>query len=215
MTPISQIATYAATTLIAYLFSVSSLVAYLPQFIALISIGFILTLYFKHTLSAYFISLLVNLLVFSTNGLHSPLLFLIYFLLFVIAFQHPPMITFAYSLVIIFFLSQSLNSLTSLVPLFSFLFISPLAWFIGRQNIANVHLFRGLTQDQTDIYLWLSLRFKAAISQIIDSISLLLSDPRLPHSHQRELQKIKHLSHNLLKSSDDLSKSIDQNTHDL
>ena len=203
---------YAGTTLLGYLFSVSTLTGFLPQLIALISIGFLVSLYFSHNLSPYFISLLVNVLVFSTNGLHSPLLFLIYFLLFVIAFEHPPLVTVSYTLILIFFLSQYLNSLNSLLPLASLLFISPLAWFIGRQTVANARLNNSLSLDQTDIYLWLSLRFKATISQIIDSVSVVLSDPKLPHQHHQELEKVSHLSRHLLRSSEDLSKSINQNS---
>ncbi len=214
MSPFTIISLYASTTLLGYLFSVSTLTGFLAQLIALISIAFLVSLYFHHQLSPFFISLLVNVLVFATGGLHSPLFFLTYFLLFVIAFQHPPQITIAYTLILVFFLSQSLNSLVSLVPLTSLLFISPLAWFISRQTISNAQLNNNLANNQTDIYLWLSLRLKSTISQIIDSVSLILSDPRLPHQHHQELEKINHLSRHLLKSSQDLSKSIDNNSNE-
>jgi hypothetical protein len=209
MSEISIISLYALTTILGYLISVSNLNLFLPQIVAIISIIYLITLHFKHVSSPYIIALLVNVLVFSTNGLGSPLLFLDYFLLFVIAFQNTPIITLGYSFVIVFFLAQSLNSSLSLIPLISLLFITPLAWLIGRQIQTTAKLQRHVGQSQTDVFLWLSLQFKTSLVEIIDSTSQLLGNPHLSHTEKSELHKINELSHHLLLSSQDLTQTLD------
>lgn len=202
---------FSATSFLAFLFSLSPYTHFTPQLLALLAI---ITLLFLHHESyiVYLISLIVNILVFTTNGLNSPVFFLIYFLLFVIAFQNPPSVTLAYSLTLILLLSQSLNSLNSLLPLVSLVFISPLAWFIGRQYLDNLKLHSSLTKDETNIFLWHSLKLKTALIKIIDSASLLLSNPRLTVSQKTELDNIKDSAKSLLNSSAKLTREIDHET---
>lgn len=201
------------SSFLAYIFSVSPLATYTPQAIACISIITVFLIR-RNNLLIYLISLLVNVIVFSTNGLGSPFFFLIYFILFVIAFQNPPSTTLAYSLILIILLSQSLNSIYSLIPLTSLLLITPLAWFIGRQYLDNLKLDSVISEDETNVFLWLTLKFKPGVCQIIDSASQLLSQPQLSHSQKQELHHIKDSAKNLLNSSQKLIKEIDQKTDD-
>ena len=211
MPQIYVVALLSATSLFAFLFSLTPYTHFTPQLLALLTIVFIL---FKNLRSNiyYLISIVVNLLVFTTNGLNSPLFFLIYFLLFTIAFQNPPSLTLTYSLVLIVLLSQSLNSPISLIPLISLAFISPLTWFIGHQYLDNLKLNTSLTKDETNIFLWHSLKLKTALIKIIDSASLLLSNPRLNVSQKTELTNIKDSAKSLLHSSKKLTQEIDSET---
>lgn len=197
--------------LVSYLFSISPLTPYLPQFLAAIAILFIIFRR-KKSLLPPLASLIINSLVLTTHGLSSPFFFLIYFLLFTLAFQNPPSITLAFSLLEILFLSQSLNSLSSLIPLLSLALITPLSWFIGRLHLENQLLDSTLSDDETDILLWLSLKFKASLSHILDSTSILLSDTRLSPTQKEELNKIKKESKAIIKSATNLAKSIDLKT---
>ena len=190
-----------------YIFTASQLNIYLPQLTALISIIFIILLFKKH-LSLHLISFILTLLVFSTGGLNSPYFFLIYFLLFTIAFQNSPTITLSYSLSLIILLSQSLNSLQSIIPLASLLLITPLAYFIGKQHLEKNRLETDLITDETNVLLWLTLKFKNSISQIIDDTSQLLSTP-LQYQQKEQIRHIKKTAKNLLNSSQKLTQEID------
>jgi hypothetical protein len=196
----------------AYLFSISDLTNFAPQLLALSAIIFLLILIKQKTFSLYLISFIVSLIVFTTGGLNSPVFFLIYFLLFTIAFQNPPSTTLGFSLILIILLSQSLNSSSSLLPLFSLLFITPLAWFVGRQYLDNQKLDNLVSADETEVLLWLSLNFKNSIIKIIDSVSILMSATKLSPSQKEQLDKINHESKTLLKSSQKLTRDIDQST---
>lgn len=179
-------------SLLSYLISLTPAINFLPQLIAtitIIALAISRTPYF-----IYPISLVINLIVFGSGGVTSPVFFLVYFLLLVIAFDHVPSVPFAYSLVLIILLGQSLNSLTSLVTLSSLTLIAPIAWFIGQNR-------QQFLVDETNFLMWLSLKFKASIAKIIDSSSLLLSHPNLPYSDKEELKIIKSSAKNLLNSA--------------
>ncbi len=213
MSQIAVICLLSLGSFIAYIFSVTPLAVYTPQFIALISIITLILIKRKSYL-IFSIALLINVIIFTSNGLNSPFFFLVYFLLFVIAFQNPPTTTLSYSLILVILLSQSLNSYTSLIPLISLLFITPLAWFIGRQYLDNLKLGSTLAYDETEILFWLTLKFKTGICQIIDSASQLLSQPQLSPSQKQELHHIKDSAKNLLNSSQKLTQEIDQKNNE-
>jgi len=209
MTQFFDIAIYLLVSLVAYLFSISLLSPYTPQFIALISVVFLLFSLFKKHFSIHLVAFIISLIVFDSNGLSSPFFFLIYFLLFTIAFQNPPTTTLTYSLGLILLLSQSLNSLASVVPLVSLLFITPLAWFIGKQYLDKAKTESQLSLDETNFLLWLSLKFKTGISQIIETSSEILSTPLQP-TQKEKIRYIKDSAKSLLNSSQKLETEIDQ-----
>lgn len=206
------------SSLLAFLFSLTPFTHFTPQLLAFIAVFFVLFVNLpRHGRGhkpyiLYLLSFIINLLVFTTNGLNSPLFFLIYFLLFTIAFQNPPSLTLTYSLLLIILLSQSLNSPLSLIPLLSLVFISPLAWFIGHQYLDNLKLNTSLATDETNIFLWHSLKLKTGLIKIIDSASLLLSNPRLNPNQKDQLNDIKDSAKSLLNSSIKLTHEIDQET---
>ena len=211
---ITAILLLSATAILAFLFSISPFTYFATQLLALLALA--ITIYLFANKSADFpfmllASCFISLLVFTTNGLNSPVFFLIYFLLLIIAFQNPPSTTLSYSLVLILLLSQSLNSLSSLLPLLSLLLITPLAWFIGRQYLDNLKLNQDLAVDETDILLWHSLKFKTGITTIIDLCSQILSTP-LTLTQKQHTKKIKSSAQNLLNSSQKLTSQVDTQT---
>jgi len=208
MTQIFNIVLYLIVSFVAYLFSISPLSPFTPQFISLLSVVFLIFSLFKKHLSLHLIAFIISLIIFDSNGLNSPFFFLIYFLLFTIAFQNPPTTTLTYSLGLILILSQSLDSTTSLIPLASLLFITPLSWFIGKQYLDKIRTEAELSFDETNFLLWLSLKFKTGISQIIETSSELLSTPLQP-TQKDKIHYIKDSAKSLLNSSTKLEKEID------
>lgn len=198
MSTIFKIVLYFVSILFAFLFSYyHSISLFIPQIIALTSILIILLLVFSHRLVLPLVIFILNLIVMSTGGTSSFLFFLIYFLLFSLSFQNRPSTNLIYSLITMIFYSYSLISLPSLIQLFSLLLITPLTYFISQQQQIQEKTAASLTQDETDFFLWISLRLKTSLKDII-SIS---NNP-----------KIDKIAKNLLKDSEKLEKSIDQNS---
>jgi len=196
-------------SIFSFLFSISNYLYFAPQLIAVTSVAILILYSTKKTFSLHLVALLINIIIFSTNGLNSPFFFLIYFFLFIIAFQNPSSSTLTYSLFLVLILSQSLNSFTSVITLSSLLLITPLAWFIGRQVSEKNKNEEIITDDETDILLWHSLKLKTGLYQIIDSSSELLSAPLSP-TQKNQLHKIKESAKSLLNSSEKLTQKIDQ-----
>lgn len=197
------------TAISAYLLSISPINSFTPQVIALATIVFFV-FFRQKKYYLVFLAIISNLLIFATNGLNSPVFFLVYFSLFAIAFQNPPTTTLTYSLVLIILLSQSLNSSESLIPLLSLLFVTPLAWFVGRQFLEKAHEETIIATNETDFLLWLNLKFKTGITTIADLSSQLLSSPSLSHTQKESLRKIRSSAHNLLNSSQKLTSDINK-----
>ncbi len=194
------------TSLISYLLSLTIVINYLPQAVALLSILFI---FFpkKPLATLCLISLIINLIIFSQNGVQSPLFFLIYFLLFIAAFQLPPSTSLSFSLVTTILLLHSTNSLLSLIPIFSLLFITPIVWFISRQSQIKSEDDQIIALEETDFQMWLNLKFKTGITSLLDSVSQLQSSP-LTYSQKTHLKKIKDSATSLLHSAQKLSDEI-------
>ena len=209
MTQIFNIFIFIFVTLISSIITSSSLSVFIPQIISLISIIFILLSLFKKTISLHLIAFIICLIVFDSHGLNSPFFFLIYFLLFTIAFQNPPTTTLSYSLTLILLLSQFFDSTQSLIPLASLLFITPLAWFIGKQYLDKIKTDSDIEISETNILMWLSLKFKTGICQIIDNCAELLSTPLQP-SQKEKLKYIKDSAKSLLNSSEKLKEEVDK-----
>ncbi len=209
MPQIINIILFFLVSLFSFFFSVSSFTYFTPQLIALISITIIILYFFQKNLSIHLIALLINTIIFATNGLNSPFFFLIYFLLFVIAFQSPATTTLSYSLFLVLILSQSLNSLISVISLSSLLLITPLAWFISKQYLAKIKDENTIAEDETDILLWHSLKLKTGLCQIIDDSSEVLSQP-ISLTQKEKVSHIKDSAKYLLNSSEKLTKKIDQ-----
>ncbi len=210
MSLITTIVILSLTSVFTFLISLTSAVNFLPQLVAFFSILFII---FRrlHLPVIYLVSFIVCLIVFCTHGLASPFLFMIYFLVFIVAFIFPPSVSLTFSLVLIALLSQSLNSLISLVPLFSLIFITPIVWIISRQSESNTRTIHTIAAEETDFLFWLNLKFKTGITTIFDLSSQLLSTPLTP-TQKESLKKIRSSSKNLLNSAEQLTSDINHSS---
>jgi hypothetical protein len=154
---------------------------------------------FYHRLSLPLIIFLLCLIVLSTGAATSPFFFLIYFLLFTLAFQNSPLINLEYSLFIIIIFSYSLDSLASVISLLSLLLITPLTWFISHQQEIVTQTEKILSQDETDFLFWISLRLKSSLREIISLSSN---------------SKVNKIAKNLIKDSEKLSHSLNDNSNE-
>jgi signal transduction histidine kinase len=213
MPQIISIILFFLVSIFSFLFSISNYLYFAPQLIAITSVAILILYLAKKTFSLHLVALLINIIIFSTGGLNSSFFFLIYFFLFIIAFQNPSSSTLTYSLFLVLILSQSLNSFTSVITLSSLLLITPLAWFIGRQVSEKTKNEEIITDDETDVLLWHSLKLKTGLYQIIDSTSELLSSPLTP-IQKNQIHKIKESAKSLLHSSEKLTEKIDNESDD-
>ena len=172
---------------------------FIPQIIALATIILILILYFTKKLTLPLLVFIVNLIVFSTGAINSFLFFLIYFLLFSIAFTNSTATNLLYSLITILFYSSGLNSYQSLIKLLSLVLITPISFLISLSQQEKRQAEASLSRDQTDFMLWLSLRLKNSLRDIINI------------SNQGEVRTI---AKNLLKDSHYLEKIISHDDSD-
>jgi len=170
---------------------ITFLTPFIPQIIALTS----LIVIFRFSIPL--LIFIINLIVLSTGAIASPLFFLIYFLLFTLSFQNSPLTNLSFSLITIIFFSYSLNSLSTIIELSSLLLITPLTWFISLNHQLQEKTAANLSQDETDFLFWISLQLKKSLKEII-----YLSDN----------PKITKIAKNLIKNSEKLSHSIDQNS---
>ncbi len=181
------------------LYGLPALNPYIPQVIALLCVLIILALYFFKKLSLPLVVAVIHLIILSTGGITSLLFFLIYFLLFSLAFQNPPTINLIYSLITILFYSFNLNSFNSLVQLLSLLLITPISYFIALTKSSETEAQDHLSRDQTDFLLWLSLRLKKPLQEII-SLST--------------QSQVRNIAKDLLKDAHKLTESISGNSDD-
>jgi hypothetical protein len=200
------------TPILAYLLSLTGIITFLPQLIALLSILFII--FSKYKISNLpLISLIINLIVFCTLGTQSPFFFLIFFLIFIVALTNHPTISISFTVVSIILLLQYLNSTASVYPLISLIFITPLVWFISQGAESNQKNQLLITRDETDFLLWLNLKFKTGIFSILDSVSQLQSTP-LTFVQKEQLKKVKDSAKSLLHSSEKLTTEISDTPDD-
>ncbi|MEK7528055.1 MAG: hypothetical protein AAB574_03520 [Patescibacteria group bacterium] len=126
---------------------------YSPQIIAFFSLILVAYSYKYKKVPTTLVVLIVQMIVFTTGGLLSPLLFLEYFLLFSLSFQENPQTILVFSIILAVLISQSLISARSLIYLLSLVFISPLAYLVTQK-------FEESQNRKMEILLWLSLELK-------------------------------------------------------
>lgn len=201
-------------------------------------IGIFVFLYFlSHTfirpsvltsiLDAVIFTVIILLLITSTGGISSPLFFLIYFLLFAIALLFEPYITLILSATLVLYFWPKTITLNAGIQLLSVLFILPLAIFLGEQYLRLLaskeeikilkktgrKLEKHLTTEETNILFWLNLNFKEGILSVLQSSAdLLASIGQLNLRQKDSLEKIHSTAKQLLKTGEQLERSIDLET---
>src|SRR5258708_3200704 len=137
----------AALTLIAIQQHTPVISDYTYEIIGILIVAYVVISFFRSKTSTeklnftggfdvFMLTIIIMLLVISTNGLYSPLFFLLYFLGFGITFIFEPATVFVMAIgMILIFLPDVLknNAFESYIRLASLLLISPLAYFFGRE----------------------------------------------------------------------------------
>ena len=121
----------------------------------------------------FILNTLIFLLIFSTDGLYSPIFFLLYFLGFGIAFVFEPAAVFVFILgAILVFLPQGLKDDVSgnMLRLGSLILISPLAFFFGNE-------YRKTDRQTADIEA-MAEREKEAADVITEDVEEILEDEK-------------------------------------
>ena len=177
------------------------------------------------------LTLLTLLLILSTNGLNSPLFFILDFLVFGLSLFFYPSLGFSFSLALIlaFLLNNDLASTHALTNLISLILIAPFARFFStlylhlledKQQIKVLkhqadHLEHKLEQEESSTLLWLSIEFKHKLDHAIDLVSQISSNlSNIPYHQQELLKNLYSDLKELFKSGQDLQKQIDELTDD-
>ena len=170
---------------------------------------------------------LTLLLILATGNTHSPVFFLLYFLLFAISLLFEPLqsILVTISLMIIFLIEgrASLDS-ASIINLTTLILITPLAIILGKkyletlENLGKIQILKKLiSKEETDSLLWISTQAKPSLTSIINSFGDLLvyfntvGTKMLPNNLLEKLKQM-HADLTLLyKSTDMLQGAISEN----
>lgn len=165
MTLLAQSSVLVASFLLVYLWQQTQLASYTIQ-----ALGFLIFLYIITSLRTkgvmpadiaksgylqiFILNTVILLLIFSTGGLESALFFLLYFILFGIAFVFDPktVFVFAAGVFLLFFQEASKGDYTKTFTLLgSILLISPLAFYFGKEFRFSSKLERKTQQSAQTI----------------------------------------------------------------
>lgn len=166
------------------------------------------------TLDAMVFTSLTLLLIINTGAAHSPVFFLLYFLLFAISLLFEPfqagLVTVAILIIFLFgswpnFDNQSLINLATLI------LVTPLAIILGKkyletlENLGKIQILNQIiSKEETDSLLWLSTQAKPTLASLIEQVN------DLPDKSD-SLQKIKEDLTLLYKSTETLKGAISDN----
>ncbi|MBI2051403.1 hypothetical protein HYT33_01440 [Candidatus Roizmanbacteria bacterium] len=185
----------------AFLFPQTPLVKYDLQITAILFIVFFLAKRFQRggrLLESVIFTLIVFIIVNTTGGATSPFFFLLYFLLFATALLLEPVIsitvTLACTVMFLLFLPEK-SGTQPLLAIFSLVFLTPFALFMGQEYIKNEKLKRKSEKEKEDAFLFLSLMIKNQIKNIHSAVENFMGD--------HELHKIK-------KSAQDMEEMIEK-----
>lgn len=179
-----------ATVALAFLFPKSGIAQYdLQVFAFLFVVLFIGKRVLKtgKLLDSVIFTFVIFALVNTTGGLDSPFFFLLYFLLFSITLFLEPVTSIPLSLsAVVFFLlffSQE-QGLKPLLSIFSLVFLTPFALFMGKEYEKNLALKKESSKFHQDTYMMLSLMVKNHMKIIKDAAQNFVGDHQL-----REIDK--------------------------
>lgn len=183
---------------LAFLFPKSSIATYDLQIYALLFVVlFIGKRAFKtgKLLDSVIFTFVIFSLVNTTGGLDSPFFFLLYFLLFSITLFLEPVTSIPISLsAVIFYLLffPQEQGLKPLLSIFSLVFLTPFALFMGREYEKNLTLKKESSQFQQDTYMMLSLMVKNHMQSIKDSVQNFVGDHQLKEieNSAKEVEKV-------------------------
>ncbi|MDO8551895.1 MAG: hypothetical protein Q7S03_04450 [bacterium] len=216
---------------IAYFWTQSTLLSrYSLQAIAVLTVLYFLN-HFYYRLGQYSLgidglifTLVTLLLITQTGNLSSPLFFLLYILLFGLSLFFSPMTTLVFSLAIMAFFSQSIDSFNSLTQVFSLVLMTPLALLFGKEYLLSLqkedliklmeNKYEILCQEvkchEQDTLLWLTLSFKEQVMKIIEDTADLRADiGRLTTTQKEKLETIHESALKLLELGNKLKSKME------
>lgn len=143
---------------------------------------------------------IIVLFVIATGGFNSMLFFLLFFLAFAIAFAFEPIIVFVFVLgTVALFLPDALQSdeIRNVIMLASLVFLSPLAYFFGKEQRKEQEESKALEAIQEDT--------TQAADAIIQDVNAVLNEAKgsLPLRESEQL-------HNALKNASELKQKVSQ-----
>lgn len=165
---------------------------------------------------------IILLLVVETGALASPLIFLLYFLLFAVAmlFEIEATLILTGTLLIFFLLfpSTDLSDIAHLGELLAIIMITPLTLYtshqheeIFEQKRKTKELTQNLAKEETDTLLFLSTNLKTTLLSALDQLSLLIPKTHLKQESS-DLRALYSDLRALYRSANDLQTAIDQET---
>ena len=171
-------------------------------------------------LDAVIFTILILFLVITTGGVHSPVFFLLYFLLFAVSLLFEPAAAIVISLLLTLFFGFNLrfnfDNLT-LINLATLLLITPLANLFGRKFLetqvaaGKIKLLDQIIQsEETQTLIWLSTKAKPTLINLLDTTSLIISSNLLPYALQQKLKSLHQDLVTLHQSASILEKEIDE-----
>lgn len=172
----------------------------------------------QNSLDAIIFTTITFLIVTTTGGVHSPVFFLLYFLLFALSLLFEPVQSIILSLILIalFGYDLSLNfdnpALINLVTLF---LTTPIAMIFGKKYLQTLEdlgrikqLNQVITEEETDTLLWLTTRAKPTLISLLDTTSQIISSNLLPTRLQDRLKQLHQDLITLHQSAQTLEKDI-------
>lgn len=170
---------------------------------------------------------LIQLLVLSTGGVHSPLFFLFIFLLFAVAivFEASQASVIAISTTVLYLWKTNFTfDVNTLSTIFSLLISTPLAITFSRNYLSNLQnqgkikvLEESLQKDETDSLLWISTQAKPSLNSVVSATSdliIFLNSTRhnldIPKALVDKLKSIQTDLLTLYSSAEELEESISE-----
>lgn len=193
------------------LFSYYLLGNFVPQFSALLAV-ILIFLGWRHRvypLFIFFASILITLFVLTTGAFDSMLFFLLYFLIFAVAFFYPPNHSLTFTLILTLVLAPFLDTSKHLITLSSLFFVTPLALIFSQEHLkiliqqeqlldlrkANTTNTRLLARQETTILLWLTLNLRPVLVDSLERLSNLQAS--LAHFSPVQKTELLHLTKTL------------------
>ena len=151
-------------------------------------------------LGIFLLTTLILLLIFSTEGINSPLFFLLYFLGFGIAFVFEPITAFVFVIGVFLVLFQDatkIDATNNLLKLGSLLLISPLAYFFGKEYKK--------TDEQSEEITGLKERAQDSADTISEDIEEVITNEK-SNLKEKDLEKL----NEVLEEAEDLRQETKQ-----
>ncbi len=154
----------------------------------------------QNTLDAIIFTIITFLIVTTTGGVHSPVFFLLYFLLFALSLLFEPIQSIILSLLLIalfgYDLSNNFDNL-ALINLTTLFLTTPIAMIFGKKYLQTLEdlgrikqLNQIISEEETDTLLWLTTRARPTLISLLDTTSLIISSNLLPARLQDRLKQL-------------------------